>query len=201
MRTDTMNAEAIGEKMAALWGRENLWAIPAQLLDGLTLSDAEQRLLTEYGLPIFWGGQLGVEPGTGVLGAGFVLDRQRAGAIYDDGNSLVNTNLARFVACLVLHRTLLAEGAALSRRFPIGDAPMTEPDQAEYRAAMTVLLDDTEREIREADPAVWEGVTGTHEDYYEDWDERSYWAGMLGEYDWYSMWDAEDVYARWVGSD
>ncbi len=196
-----MSEESVGEKMAALWGRENLRPVSVQMLDGLTLSEEGQRLLTEYGLPVFWGGPLGVEPGTGVLGAGFVLDRQRAGAIYDNWNTLVNTNLARFAACLVLHRTLLAEGAALSRRFPIGDAPMTEPMEAEYRAAMTALLDDTEREIREADPAVWENVTGTHEDYYGDWDELSYWAGMLGEYDWYSMWDAEEVYARWAGTD
>lgn len=193
-----MSKESIGEKLAALWGRE-LRPVPAQVLDGLTLSNAERQLLTEYGLPVFWGGPLGVEPGTGVLGAGFVLDRQRSGAIYDNWNTLVNTNLARFAACLVLHRTLLAEGAALSRRFDSGDAPMPEPMQVEYRAAMTVLLDDTERELREADPAVWEGVTDTHAEYYGDWDELNYWPGILGEYNWYSMWDAEDVYAQWAG--
>lgn len=196
-----MSEESIGEKMAALWGRENLRAIPAQMLDGLTFSDAERRLLTEYGLPVFWGGPLGIEAGNDVLGAGFVLDRQRAGAVYDAWNTLVNTNLARFAACLVLHRTLLTEGAALSRRFDSGDAPMPEPMQAEYRAEMTVLMDRTEREIRELDPAVWQGITGTHADYYEGETELSYWPGMLGEYDWYSMWDAEDVYARWAGTD
>ncbi len=196
-----MSEESIGEKMAALWGRENLRPVSAQMLDGLTLSDAERRLLTEYGLPVFWGGPLGVEPGSSVLGAGFALDRQRAGAIYDNWDTLVSTNLARFAACLVLHRTLLSEGAALSRRFDSGDAPMPEPIQAEYRAAMVILMDQIEREIREADPEAWEGVKGTREEYYGEDAEHSYWPDMLGEYDSYSMWDAEDVYARWAGID
>lgn len=196
-----MSEESVGEKMAALWGRKNLRPISAQMLDGLTLSDAERRLLTEYGLPTLWGGPLGVEPGSSVLGAGFVLDRQRAGAIYDNWDTLVNTNLARFAACLVLHRTLLTEGAALSRRFDLGDAPMPEPMEAEYRAAMVLLMDHIERELRGADPAAWKDVTGTHGDYYGDDDKRSYWPDMLGEYDSWAMWDAEDVYARWAGRD
>lgn len=156
-----MNEEAIGEKMAALWGHENLRTIPAKMLNGLTLSDAERRLLTEYGLPVFWGGPLGIEADSSVLGAGFVLDRQRAGAVNDKWNDLVSTNLARFAACLVLHRTLLAEGAALSRRFDSGDAPMPEPIKAEYRAAMVTLMDDAERELREADPAAFKTAEDT----------------------------------------
>lgn len=194
-----MSEEAVGEKMAALWGRENLRPVSAQMLDGLTLSDAERRLLTEYGLPTFWDGPLGIEPDSSILGAGFVLDRQRAGAVNDKWDSLVSTNLARFAACLVLHRTLLAEGAALSQRFDSGDAPMSDPMQAEYRAAMVILMDQIEHEMREVDPAVWQGITGTRGEYYGETDEDAYWPQILGEYDWYAMWDAEDVYARWAG--
>lgn len=181
-----MNEETIGEKMAALWGRE-LRPVSAQLLDGLTLSDAEQRLLTEYGLPVFWGRPLGVEPGISVLGSGFVLDRQRAGAIYDNWDTLVNTNLARFVAYLVLHRTLLAEGAALAQRLYSGNDVLSDTANAVYRAAMVTLMDNTEREMREADPAVWQGITGTREEYYGVQDEDAYWPQILGEYDWYAM--------------
>lgn len=201
-----MSEESIGEKMAALWGRENLRPVSAQLLDGLTLSDAERRLLTEYGLPVFWGEPLGAEAvllGSHTFLAGFAVSSLQDGAVIVSKypQIVVNTNLARFAACLVLHRTLLAEGAALARRLYSGSDVLSDTANTVYRAAMVTLMDYIEREMREADPAAWQGITGTRLEYYGMQDEDTYWPQILGEYDWYAMWDAEDVYARWAGID
>ena len=224
---EDLELESVGEAMAALWGREGLRRCPVRALRDVAIPEASKRLLSEYGLPAYWGQAfladvgdelprlsagrphyrvLGVEPNQWGGQNHICLDERRAGAVVALWDGLtakedewhVNTSVEALAAHMVLHRRLLTETAALEEALP---SYCTDPAEGgAFDRAFRELLDRTEREMRRCDPRLWEGMSGTAFDYVENAEGtwEGYWAVLLGEFGEYGR-SGQEALPFWTG--